>query len=125
MSLVDNLFERSTVRFADRLQRAVSEIADTEQISHLITLGNAENGSRFVLISRARLLAIICGSASGNLQLSLRGGHIVISLTRCDLRASRSGRARLFLMGRLPTTCIMALLAPQWRHAQCSDQRRS
>ena len=50
MSLVDNLFERPPVRFADRLERAVSGIADTEQISHLITLGNGENGSRFVLI---------------------------------------------------------------------------
>jgi len=55
MSLVHNLFERSTVRFADRLERPVSGIPDTEQIGHLVTLGHTQNGTGFVLLSHRRV----------------------------------------------------------------------
>jgi hypothetical protein len=40
--MVDNLIERSSIRFADRLERAVSRIPDTEQISQLVCLGRKD-----------------------------------------------------------------------------------
>jgi hypothetical protein len=40
MSVVDNLIERSTVRFTDRLQRAISRTADAEQVGDKVALGH-------------------------------------------------------------------------------------
>jgi hypothetical protein len=50
MPVVHNLIERSPIRFADRLERAVSRIPDTEQIGNLVALGHTQNGPRLVLI---------------------------------------------------------------------------
>src|SRR5271167_3257376 len=55
MSVMDNLFERPTVRFADRLERAVSRIPDTEQVGHLVIVWNAQDLARLVLVPHRRM----------------------------------------------------------------------
>jgi hypothetical protein len=51
MSAVDNLIERSTVRFADRLERSVSGIPETHQVGHCVIVGHAEDGTCFLLVA--------------------------------------------------------------------------
>jgi hypothetical protein len=48
MPVVDNLFERSPIRFADRLERPVSGIPDTEQISQLGSPGPSRSDERTI-----------------------------------------------------------------------------
>ncbi len=60
MSVVDNLIEGPPVRFADGLQRAVRGIADAEQVRHLVTVGDAEDGARLVLIPHRRVASAQC-----------------------------------------------------------------
>src|SRR5271156_4907373 len=55
MSVMDDFVEWASIRFADGLERTVSGIADTEKIGHLVAVGDAEDGARFVLISHRRM----------------------------------------------------------------------
>ena len=50
MSVMHDLVERPPARFADRGQRTISGIADTEWVRHLVVVGDAQDGAGFILI---------------------------------------------------------------------------
>jgi hypothetical protein len=50
VSVVHDLVEGAAVRFADRGQRTISGIADTEWVRHLVVVGDAQDGAGFILI---------------------------------------------------------------------------
>jgi hypothetical protein len=45
-----DLVQRPPARFADRGQRTISGIADTEWVRHLVVVGDAQDGAGFILI---------------------------------------------------------------------------
>jgi hypothetical protein len=50
VSVMHDLVERPPARFADRGQRTISGIADTEWVRHLVVVGDAQDGAGFILI---------------------------------------------------------------------------